>query len=334
MMRAVPGTPAEITPAWLAAMLAEAPGFADLRVTGLTPVVIGEGFGLDGTVVRLGLKTSPAPPPFPLVAKLARAKGGAIENDFYRRLAPLMPIRLPRLLASAVDEDADRAVLLLEDMGPAEQGDILKGATRAQVQAVVRSMARFHAAFAGHDVLKDLRPWGSRRTPLVEIVRERTPLFLERYGASLPPGGLDLVASLPDALPEIDAELLAAPRTLLHGDLHIENVIFPPRAEPVILDWTGACSGPAAADLGHLLVEGPTPAERARLADDLLDLHVAVAGGDRGRLAREVRLAYVKHAARALGWGGKEHPGVDHPRVPPLVDAVVRNAFAAALDVG
>jgi hypothetical protein len=332
MMRAVPGTPAELTPAWLTASLAGAPGFSGIRVTALSRQVIGEGFGLDGTVVRLGLETSPAPPPIPLVAKLARAKPGRIETDFYRRLAPLMPIRLPRLLASAVDAEGDRAVLLLEDIGPAEQGDILKGVTREQAEAVVRSMARFHRAFAGHDVLEDLPPWESQRARLVEIVRARTPLFLERYGASLPPRGLELVASLPDALPEIEAELLAAPRTLLHGDLHVENVIFPPRGEPVILDWTGACSGPAAADLSHLLVEGPTPAERARFAEDLIDLHVAVAGGDRGRLAREVRLAYVTHAARALGWGGKEHPGVDHPRVPPLVDAVVRNAFAAALD--
>lgn len=109
-------------------------------------------------------------------------------------------------------------------------------------------------------------------------------------------------------------------------------MIFPPRGEPLILDWTGACSGPVAVDLGHLLVEGPTPADRARFADDLLDTHISVAGGERKRLAREVHLAYVRHAAIALGWGGKEHPGVDHPRVRPLVDAVVRNAFAAALD--
>ena len=43
-------------------------------------------------------------------------------------------------------------------------------------------------------------------------------------------------------------EPFGAGESLLHRDLHPDNVMLSP-AGPVIIDWTGACNGPAAADV-------------------------------------------------------------------------------------
>jgi aminoglycoside phosphotransferase (APT) family kinase protein len=332
MRHAVPGSPAEITVPWLSGVLADAPGCAGLHVTAIAPHVIGEGFGLDGTVVRLGLETSPAPPPFPLVAKLARAKPGGVEIGFYRTAARHMPIRLPRFLAGDVDEAAARAFLLLECIEPAAQGDALVGATAPQAEAVVRQMARFHAAFAGFGPPRDLPAWGTEPGRLEAALRERIPRFLERYGATLPDGGRELVAALPEAAPAAEARLLAARPTLIHGDLHLDNVLFPPQGEPVILDWTHARSGPAAVDLARFLIEGLSNAARPRLQEALLDSYARLVGGDRERIGADVGIAFVRCAAGAVTWAGAEDRALEHPRAERVLASLVKNATAAALD--
>jgi aminoglycoside phosphotransferase (APT) family kinase protein len=48
-------------------------------------------------------------------------------------------------------------------------------------------------------------------------------------------------------------ELLAgAPHTLLHADLHLDNVLFDERG-PILLDWARVSRGPAAIDLCELM---------------------------------------------------------------------------------
>lgn len=57
------------------------------------------------------------------------------------------------------------------------------------------------------------------------------------------------------ALPGLE-EPFATGDALLHRDLHPENVLLSPSG-PVVIDWSGACNGPAAADVARtwLLVD-------------------------------------------------------------------------------
>ena len=51
-------------------------------------------------------------------------------------------------------------------------------------------------------------------------------------------------------------ELLAdVPDTLLHGDFHLDNVLFPPTG-PVILDWARVARGPAFLELADVALTG------------------------------------------------------------------------------
>jgi hypothetical protein len=316
----IPSAPADVTPAWLEAVLRAQPDFADVRIRGVEPHLIGERYGLAGTVVRLDIRAG-ASLPFPLVAKLSAARPGAAEIGFYRNLAPRMPTRLPRFVAGACE--GDRAFLLLEDVGPAEQGDVLAGATPEEADALMRTMGRFHAAFEGGEAL-DLPEW-IPDPARAEKIRERAPRFLDRYGSDL----RGLVASLPGLADEAAARLARARPTLVHGDLHLDNVLFPPGGEPVILDWTETRKGPAALDVAALLMDGLTPEQRRMLEGSLLDAYRGVTGID---LAEDVRAAYVLRLAATVRWAGAEDPGFHRPRVKEIVDLMVRNGVAAVRD--
>ena len=123
----VPGDPADLTAEWLGDALAEATAFRGATIRAVRVTVIGEGFGLDGTVARLDLGTSGPSTPSCVVAKLAKAARGRDEIRFYETIAPEMPIRLAGYYAGRIDEASDRAVLLIECISPAEQGDVLGG---------------------------------------------------------------------------------------------------------------------------------------------------------------------------------------------------------------
>jgi hypothetical protein len=89
---------------------------------------------------------------------------------------------------------------------------------------------------------------------------ERRPWTIRRHGAIL----ADLHRRLheipaPDFVPSFPA---GAGNRLLHMDLHPLNVILGPTG-PVVIDWTGACRGEPAADVGLawlLLASGEVPA--------------------------------------------------------------------------
>lgn len=153
----VPTSPAELDPGWLNEVLAGADAFRGAEILAVDRRVIGVGYGLDGTVARIALEVEGGPPEAPtsLVAKLVSGPRGRDEVVFYEHIAPHMPIRVPRYYAGFVSEDAARAVLLLEDLDGTVQGDAVSGADRAQTEAVLAAMARFHAVFqdAEHEVM-------------------------------------------------------------------------------------------------------------------------------------------------------------------------------------
>jgi len=319
----IPTAASDLTAAWLRAALREAPAFAGVAVRDLRCTRIGEGFGLDGRVYRLTVDPPPAPPGFPLVVKLSDARGGTDEMAFYRCAAGRITARVPRFVAG--EADATRAFLLLEDIAPAEQGDVLTGTTPERAEAVIRAMAGYHAVFRGGEGL-DLAAWEPDPTRGPRI-RERAPRFLERYGEEL----RELVDGLAERVTDAEARLARARPTLVHGDLHLDNVLFPPEGGPVILDWTRARRGAAALDVAAFLVEGLVPAQRPWLQETLLEAYARAAGED---LRDEVRAALVRRLGMAVLWAGAEEPGFKHPRVPAIVDSLVRNALSAVRAAG
>jgi aminoglycoside/choline kinase family phosphotransferase len=314
--------------------------FPKARVRAVSHEIVGAGFGMAGTCARLTLEGDEVPGT--LVAKWAKKDDVRREAHFYDAVAAHLRLRFAGLHAHAVDDDSDLGVLLFEDVAPAEQGDVLVGATSAQAEALVDAMAVWHSTFwnsSGHAVLAPFPAWGEKAEKMTTKTREFLPRFLDLWSGRLPPKETAFAKALPERLPAAYAALAEAPRTVIHDDLHLDNVLFRPDGTPVVLDWTDAKRGPGAVDFARLLVENVTPdARRAR--QDALALRYAKALAARGvvgygkdRVLRDAAHFYTVGFAAAVRWaGGPEAYGPDHPRVPLLVESLVRRAGAAAAE--
>ena len=108
-----------------------------------------------------------------------------------------------------------------------------------------------------------------------------------------------------------DARLLGAPATLLHADLHMDNVLFVGEEEaPVLLDWARAAKGPAAIDVAELLFQMAPLAE----LDDLLLAYLralerhGVVGPDERGLRRQLGGALLRMVVRCTCGIAPWHP--------------------------
>ena len=122
---------------------------------------------------------------------------------------------------------------------------------------MAHSLAGLHAKWLQHDVLHKadwLRPI-SRWELDARWFAARRALFLERFGDRLDGLARSLLDRIEHARPIANERLECAPTTLLHADLHLDNILFERETQPVILDWARCAKGPIAIDLADLLFE-------------------------------------------------------------------------------
>ena len=85
----------------------------------------------------------------------------------------------------------------------------------------------------------DEQIWSVATVPRVgqaSYARNR-PEFVERFGPGLPEGMLDRLDAIQARLPELCAHLGAEPWTLLHGDYRLDNMLFRPNGDTVVLGF-------------------------------------------------------------------------------------------------
>lgn len=245
MSSKIPASPAEITPAWMASALGT-------DVSGLRAERIGEAYGLSSTLYRCRLSGSGVPPSVVVKLWVSERAVDLREVPFYRELAPGLGVRVPRCYYGAID--ATRAVLVLEDLEHAKQGDCLEQLDARGAATMARVLAGLHATWWERPELASTEwlPPMSVRTK--EWLVPRRAQCLETIGDRLP----SWVRQWLERVEEINARALdlleGAPQTLLHADLHLDNVLFEgDAADPILIDWARVARGPAAIDLVELL---------------------------------------------------------------------------------
>ena len=172
----------------------------------------------------------------------------AREAAFYASLAPQLALRLPRLLH--VEEDA----IVLEFV-PGAPGDCLVGCPPAWERAWIDAAAELHRTFAGR------RPPEVRTLVLDPAarearVRECMPDF--RRWMAVEPDWEPWIDALDTRAAAATARLARLPATVIHSDLHVENVLFTDTG-PVLIDWQTVAWGPGVIDLARQLCEGLSP---------------------------------------------------------------------------
>jgi thiamine kinase-like enzyme len=181
---------------------------------------------------------------------------GIREISFYKEFGGDPGIRIPKCYHASLDAENRRAVLILEDLAAAEQGDCLQPLDTRRASMLARSLARFHVRWWDHDRLRQTTwiPSASQVWRGADWFNSRREMFLSRFHDRLLPACRPLFECT-EAIERRSNKMLAdLPETLLHGDLHLDNVMFEDRGTlPVILDWARVCRGPAALDLCELV---------------------------------------------------------------------------------
>jgi Phosphotransferase enzyme family len=247
-LNAVPARIADITPSFLATALDE-PIPAS---TSITVEQIGMAYGFASTIVRC--RWLDGPRTVSVIVKLwdARGVGGSMEPAFYRTFGGRLGIRVPACHLGMIDRQG-RGVLVLEDLGRVTQGDALESLEIDPATALALTLADLHATWWAHPDLAscDWLPSFAAIARDPDWFDDRRQRFLERYGDLVGEPERDALANARQLAIRADAVLDGAPSTLLHADLHLDNVVFD-GTSPILVDWASAAKGPAEVDLSEL----------------------------------------------------------------------------------
>jgi hypothetical protein len=271
----VPTDHESLTAEWLTAALRDSGVIATAEVTEVRVESIGAHQAFAGQPLRVHLRYDHAEggEPSSLVAKLPavepamrRALSGLrwyeSEIRFYDELAHSSQIATPRRYYTAMQPADLNYVLLMEDVTIGEVGDQIAGATLADAETVVDAVARLHAGWWDDPAL-DRFGWLARgAVRRIENADFWAAFFDRNWGTTqqLMPGLLpDEVAPIAARLAEVYADLVRAsaesPRTLLHGDVRLDNIFFVAGSEapPTVIDWQLVSAGRGPYDLAYFL---------------------------------------------------------------------------------
>jgi aminoglycoside phosphotransferase (APT) family kinase protein len=364
----IPANPGEISAGWLTTALREAGAISTSSVTTCRPEIIGQDWGFTGIVARVHLEYDRPEhgAPETVVAKFPNAAGETLsafrtrqqqdpelarrylhrcarEVWFYQQVAPESPLPAPRLYYGVSDLEGGRFVLLLEDLRGMRSGDAVLGCDDENAQSVLDAIAPFHATWWGRD--RDghftwIPFWPEDPDGRVALYQRRVDPFLERYGERVPDTVRLVAKRLTNQLRSILDELAAAPRTVGHADLHLDNVLFNDSGAATIIDWQTVLWIPAVCDIAAFIAGSIHAQPGTESADRLVRHYHAslTAHGVRDypldELVHHYRLALLNVLVGTVYWLGGADPARLSGRELTLLNNAIDNnrLFSLVID--
>jgi Ser/Thr protein kinase RdoA (MazF antagonist) len=326
----------ELDPGRIAGSIARLPGWPLGPIEIERTIRIGAEHGLSGAVYRVAASTATLEP-VTFIVKEDSAAGIERALAFHSNMGERLVGWIPTCYGGDVDVASGTGTLYLEDVRPARQGDVLEDPGDDAARAAIRTIARVHAVSwrtraADHaptlprwqaEAWEDKR-WRDRLSRARARFRNVLTDALERRLLDLP---REVAAAVPT--------LAAGPASWIHGDAHLDNVLWRPNGRAVLLDWAGATIGPPAADVARFLVEGPpgVSADHLRRAA-LIEAYqqqlrrsgvpdAAVTG-----VPGFVELALLPLVQGIVGWAGRPEDHPLQPRAARLRENALRSVVA------
>lgn len=334
-----------LSPEWLTALLGER--HPEAVVTG---VEVSERIETVATKVRFRLTYAETVDGAPdaLCAKgyfnpETRRRGAPrVEADFYRLFADTLPVRTPRWVHAAVDEETGHPLVIMHDLvaAGARFGDPLAGFTAGQAAGTLDQLAALHVATSS----------GAKADECAAAFPPRLASLARHFTAE------QLQTLLDDGRAEgVPADILDAERILaamgamvrlgagqrnclVHGDVHTGNIYATADGEPGLIDWQVVQFGAWALDVGYHLAAVLDPDDLAEsergLVDHYLD-RVAAHGGTPPR-RDEAWSAYRSHLPYGFYlWGitRSVHRPITERHTRRLGHAVARHGSLGLLGV-
>ena len=333
----MPASPDEITSDWLTSVL-ERNGTGGQKVQSFTAELLGGEQGMTGQLVRLAIRYSDERSNLPktLIAKFSAAEPAARELisalghyerevRFYESLASRTPVPTPHCYYSHLDDSTGAALLVLEDLARARNGNSIAGCSVDEVARVLLTLARMHATWWQAEDLANaawlrLR-WLLAPEAMVGGFSQGWPLFLPKLGIPVTSQITEMGDWIAQNLPAAAALFDSGPRTLLHNDLQADNLFFGEADEEVILiDWQLVTYARCVIDVAQWIRGQLEPEVRRTVEPRLIRLYhdSLVANGIHDytfeQCLADYRLATVLAPARLAGAVGmsdglQAHPG-------------------------
>ena len=291
-MKDIPVRPEEVTPAWLTEALRSTQSIGQASVKSFRMQPIGMEQGFSGELVRLDLDYNKAENGLPasLVGKFSPIypHGDDFPQDssereirFYEKAAAKVGLRAPRCHFAAIDRKKGVSVLLLEDLNHLRRADITAGCTLEEVELVIRELASMHASWWESPQFRKMK-W----LPLINTFAESP---FQRWWSSypdcvkailsgyrIPDAFLEVGQRLADNLDKAFDPLAEPPVTLVHGDVHADNLLFGTGGKTpslVLLDWELAARGKGVSDVTYFMASSLPTSLRRRSERRLLETY-------------------------------------------------------------
>ena len=289
----IPELPAGFTTEFMtSALRAEGVIHAEASVVSVKRLPVGEGTGMMSELCRLmvAYEGDHREAPGSYIAKYASQnetnRQVALQYNLYERetryfaeLDPLTSARTPK--AHLCVRQADRFLLLLEDMTDYAVGSQVEGADLRQTELAIDELARLHSAFENRVAHLDWVPHiaGSYHADNMRTLGEiGFDGVLEKFGQLVPEHIAQAKTRFQAAVPRLQAFMDTPPLTLAHGDYRMENLLYgtaPEHAPVVIIDWQGPLLARGLNDVALFLGQSTRTEVRRAHEHDLLARYLA-----------------------------------------------------------
>jgi hypothetical protein len=330
-------SPDELTADWLTSVLSEN-GLGPTNVKSFDVELLGGEQGMTGQLTRLRVRYEQDLPGLPttLIAKFsaahpaARAMISALghyerEVRFYEELSSRTPVRSPRCYFGRFDPGTGFALLVIEDLARARNGNSIAGCSVDEVARVLVALAVLHAAWWQAPDLAHAS-WLRLRSLLapeamVGVFSDAWPSFLRKLSIPVTSQIREMGDWIEQHLPEAVTLFESGPRTLIHNDVQADNLFFSRSGEEVFfVDWQMVTYAHSVIDVAGCVRGQLEPEVRRAVEPELLRLYhdALVANGVQDytfeQCLADYRLAIVLAPARLAGAVGlseglQAHPG-------------------------
>lgn len=261
--------------------------------------------------------------------------------NFYNEVADSLSIRVPKPHVALVAPEGAPFVLLIEEITDARMVDQIEGASLADAEALIATLARFHGSFWDNDLLRSLTWLPPMNNDLYKgagmLVEANWPGFVEQWSDRLPD---DMIAACETLTPRYgemtDFVASLGPQTFAHTDPRADNVLFV-GDEVVLLDYQLATRHLGAWDLAYFISQSLTAENRRSWQGQLTELYLAELGehGVSGYGADELE-THMRYCLMHQAWSqiavSNLDPGNERGRV--LLEAMLTRSFDAAHEAG
>ncbi len=299
---AIPELPAGFSEGFVTDAL-RACGVIDQRasVASVQCLQVGEGTGMMSELVRLRATYAGKYPDAPqsFIAKYASRNETnrqiALSYNLYERetryfaeLDLLTSARTPKTYAC--ERQADRFLILMEDMTDYAVGSQVEGADLRQSELAIDELAKLHSAFWNRIDHLDWVPHianSYHAGNMQHLGRIGFDGVLEKFNRLVPPHIAAIKDRFQSNVPRLQALMNTPPVTLVHGDYRMENLLYGCKAghDPVVvIDWQGSLIARGLNDVALFLGQSTRTAvrrvhERHLLARYLAGLEACGVGG-------------------------------------------------------